>query len=233
MPVISTIAEIATLIGDPARMNMLMALKDDGQISAGDLANVGGVAASTASEHLAKLTEAGLVVMTPRGRKRYYGLTSPEVADILEGIENLAVKLRNENPRPLPNHQAMLHARRCSDHLSGKVGTRMTMAMMEKGYLRQDAPDPYLSDEGVVWLKRLHVDVDALKTEPRRVLSLCPDWTERSVHIGGAVGAALLRGFLHRDWLRRQTGSRVVTITPKGRTGIRDAFGFDVGLLSN
>jgi len=50
-----SLAEIAALVGNPARANMLTALLDGRALSASELAYAGGVAPQTASEHLAKL----------------------------------------------------------------------------------------------------------------------------------------------------------------------------------
>ena len=49
------IARIANLIGDPARANMLDALMGGQALTAGELADVAGIGAPTASVHLARL----------------------------------------------------------------------------------------------------------------------------------------------------------------------------------
>ena len=77
-------------MGDPARANMLCALKDRDALNATELAHAAGVAPSTASEHLAKLTRANLVAVRRQGRYRYYRLACDEVADALESLEALA-----------------------------------------------------------------------------------------------------------------------------------------------
>lgn len=225
---VASIAEVASLIGDPARANMLFALKDDEHISAGDLSAVAGVAPSTASEHLAKLTQAGLVKMTAQGRRRYYSLADPAVAMVLEGVEGLAGTLSKRNPKPLRWDQAMIHARCCLDHLAGRLGARLAGAAMAKGFISHSSSGPELTDKGAVWLGSLSIDVGALRAEPRRFLRLCPDWTEESIHIGGAVGAAMLRGLVDLGWLRRVHGSRKVLVTPKGVSGFRSQLDLDV-----
>lgn len=229
MPSVASIAEVASLIGDPARTNMLFALKDEGVISAGELSAVAGVAPSTASEHLAKLAGAGLVTMTARGRKRYYSLAEPDVADILEGLESVAAVLARHGP-VLPRHdrdEALLHARCCYDHLAGRVGVRLAVALIAKGYIGHAPDGPDLTEDGAAWLASLGVDAGALRAEPRRLLRLCPDWVERSVHVGGSVGAAMLRAMVARGWLRRVRGARKVLVTPKGRLELRARFGLD------
>jgi DNA-binding transcriptional ArsR family regulator len=225
---VASIAEVAALIGDPARANMLFALKDDGRLSAGDLAAVAGVAPSTASEHLAKLSQAGLVQMTVKGRKRYYCLGEPSVSDVLEGVQGLTAMLWRRNPKPLRWDQATVHARSCLDHLAGRLGGQMAGAAMAKGFISHSPKGPDLTEEGAAWLGAFGVNADALRVEPRRFIRLCPDWMEETPHIGGSVGAALLNALVEFGWLRRVPRSRNVLVTPKGAAGFRVQLDFDV-----
>lgn len=225
---ILSIAEVAALIGDPARANILFALKDDGRVSAGELSVIAGIAPSTTSEHLAKLNEAGLVAMIAQGRKRYYSLADPAVAEVLEAVEGLASTLSKRNPRPLRWDQGMIHARSCLDHLAGRLGARLADAATTKGFISNFSSGPELTEKGAAWLASLNIDVSALKSEPRKFLRLCPDWIEESAHIGGAVGAAMLRGLVDLGWLRRVHGSPKVLVTPKGVSGFRAQFDLDV-----
>ena len=230
---IASIAEVASLVGDPARANMLFALKDDEHVSAGDLSAVAGIAPSTASEHLAKLTEAGLVKMTARGRRRYYRLADAAVAEFLEHVEGLARTLSKRNPRPLRWDEATVHARCCLDHLAGRLGSRLAGATVANGFISLSSSGPELTDGGVAWLASLDVDVDALKAEPRRFLRLCPDWIEDVPHIGGAVGAAMLRGLVDHGWLRRVHDSRkVLLVTPRGVSAFKSQLDLDVRALN-
>src|SRR5882757_5924386 len=86
----ATMAEIAALVGDPARANILDALIDGRALTATELAFVARVSPSTASAHLAKLTEARLLSVLRQGRNRYYRLTSPLVGRMLESIMAVA-----------------------------------------------------------------------------------------------------------------------------------------------
>ena len=119
------IAEVASLIGDPARANMLSALKDAPVLSATELAHVAGVAPNTASGHLAKLTQARMVTVTRQGRHRYYRLACDEVADALEALEALAVSAAPRQRRPGPRDDSIRFARTCYDHLAGRVGVKL------------------------------------------------------------------------------------------------------------
>src|SRR5215472_12056459 len=93
-------AEIAALVGDPGRANMLSALMDGRALTATELAYIAGVAPQTASGHLAKLADAKLLALEKQGRHRYYRLASPLVGRMLEGI--MAVAAMQVPPRRRP-----------------------------------------------------------------------------------------------------------------------------------
>jgi DNA-binding transcriptional ArsR family regulator len=57
MPAIQpSLPEIAALVGNPARANVLTALLDGGAITATELTHAAGVSPQTTSGHLAKMT---------------------------------------------------------------------------------------------------------------------------------------------------------------------------------
>ena len=87
-------------MGDPARLNMLLAMKYDDAVSAGELADIAGIARSTAREHLIKLIDGGLVEERPIGRWRYYNLADTDIAELLEGFEVFAAKIAGTEPAP-------------------------------------------------------------------------------------------------------------------------------------
>ncbi len=62
------IALLGSLIGDPARANMLTVLMSDKALTVSELATEAGVALPTASAHLAKLESGGLVRQRKQGR---------------------------------------------------------------------------------------------------------------------------------------------------------------------
>lgn len=222
------IARVAALAGDPARMNMLLAMKYDDSVSAGELADIAGLARSTAREHLLKLIDGGLVTERPIGRWRYYSLADPAIAEILEGFEALASKITEKRAAPMTTDAGMLHARCCGDHLAGRVGARIADHFVSAGLVRQSEDGIALSDHGAAVLDGLDVSAHELQCRPRRFLYLCPDWTESSFHLGGAVGAALLNSFIARDWMRVDRKTRRVALTPKGYAGLRREFGLEL-----
>src|SRR5258705_13162313 len=109
------IAMVGALVGDPARSNMLTALMTGRALTASELAHQAGVTPQTASSHLAKLEAGGLVEPEKQGRHRYYRLTGPDVAGVLEGLMGLAPRGRPPRVRTRPQGPARRRARGCYD----------------------------------------------------------------------------------------------------------------------
>jgi DNA-binding transcriptional ArsR family regulator len=221
---IPDIAASAALIGDPARANMLSALKDDQVLSATELANVAGVAPNTASGHLARLVEAGMVTVEAKGRNRYYRLSCNEVADALETIEALTSRLLPRVGLQKTSRHAIHFARSCYDHLAGTVGVRLTEQLKDLKYIVSTSNSFALTADGYRAFSSLGIDVQSLKTSGRRLIRRCPDWSEHSSHLGGALGAALFRRFSHLGWIQKQRGSRAISITQRGKSALKDYF---------
>lgn len=221
------IAEVAALIGDPARANMLSALKDDGLLSATELAHVAGVAPNTASGHLARLAAAHLITVSQRGRHRYYALACHEVADALESLEALAARAAPRSRNKTRPEDAIRYARSCYDHLAGSLGVGLAESLTRRGYVERVGDGLTVSRKGAAAFDALGIDVTALAAGRRRLLRACPDWSERRAHLGGALGAALFARFRELGWLRRRRDSRALSVTPQGRTGLRTRFGLD------
>lgn len=219
----AALAEIAAALGDPARVAMLSSLMDGRALAAGELARVAGVAPTTASGHLARLAEAGLLAVERQGRHRYHRLASPEVARVLEGL--MALSAARRPPRTGPRDAALREARTCYDHLAGRVAVGIADAMVARGQLHLAADGGALTDAGAALLARLGVAVPAAPGRP--FCRPCLDWSERRPHLAGALGAALCRRCLDLGWVRRVAGSRALTVTPRGRLGLREAFGLD------
>jgi DNA-binding transcriptional ArsR family regulator len=219
------IAEIAALAGEPARANILCALLDGRAMTATELAYAARVTPQTASAHLAKLTEAGLISATASGRHRYFRLASPKVVQMLESIVTVAVDNRPRY-RPLSREAAALRdARVCYDHLAGVLGVRIAEAMTRRGYLILEDEGGRMTDSGQHFLRELGIDLYVAGKGRRHLCRSCLDWTERRPHIGGAIGAALAARWLELGWIRRAKDSRAVTVTPIGERGFRESLG--------
>ena len=225
------IAEIAALIGDPARSAMLVALMDGRALTATELANVAGIMPQTASSHLGRMTVAGLLAVEQQGRHRYHRLASSTVATMIEGIMAVAAEPANRTKRKVrtgPRDAAMRRARSCYDHLAGSIAVSVADRMGEQGYIIDLTEGGELSAEGVVFLRSIGVDVDTAlnrTTERKLFCRPCLDWSERRPHIAGTIGAALLNACFEHDWMRRTDGSRTISITRTGALALNINFG--------
>ena len=222
------IAEIAALVGDPARANMLSALMDGRALSAGDLAFAAHVTAQTASAHLAKLVEARLLSVEKQGRHRYFRLASAEVARMLEEIMSVAVA---RTPRYRPawmRDEALRSARTCYDHLAGRLGVALAGSLADRRHVLLDEDGGEVTDEGARFFDELGLDLASTAGKRRRFCRPCVDWSERRPHLGGAVGAALAQRCFDLRWIERVKDSRAVAITPCGHDGFRARFGVEI-----
>jgi len=223
-------AEVAALVGDPARANILDTLLDGRAFTATELAFAAKVSASTASAHLAKLVDARLLSVVQQGRHRYFRLASPLVARMLESIMAVAAIEMPPRYRPRsPRDEALLLARTCYDHLAGRVGVGIADALVKRSHviLSDDAGE--VTAEGVKLFRELGIDLALEKRlSPRRFCRPCLDFTERRFHLAGALGAMLARRCFDLGWIERRRDSRAVTITVRGQAGLRDAFGLDL-----
>lgn len=225
------IAHIAALVGEPARTAMLLALMDGRALTAHELAEAGRVSAATASRHLGLLVEAGLLGLERQGRHRYHRLASPEVARLLEGLMQLAVR-QAPAPRPVavgPRDAALRRARTCYDHIAGRLGVAIAAHLLEQGAIAfDDEAGGQVTERAEAVLRPLGLapqEVLATGTARRPQCRPCLDWSERRPHMAGRLGAMLCVHCLDRGWLRRTAGSRALEITPQGAVVLRDWMG--------
>jgi len=212
------LSRVAALVGDPARANMLSALMSGAALTASELALEGGVGLPTASSHLAKLTEGGLVTVTTQGRHRYYALAGPDVASMLEAISGVAASVGPKRARPGPRDGAMREARVCYDHLAGEKGVALFDHLAGRKLIDVNGNEAALTGDGRDWFAAFGVDVAALEAKRRPLCRVCLDWSVRRSHLAGSLGAAALERMFALKWARRETDSRVVRFTPAGRS---------------
>ena len=240
----------AELIGNPARSAILLALLDGRALPMSVLAGEAGVAASTASAHLSRLVDGGLLRVRQQGRHRYFELASHQVSEALEALARLAPPQPVRSLRSGTRAQALRIARSCYDHIAGHLGVAIMGALVARNALRggdgRHQPDQAQSDRlsapgrdlnyqltDTGW--ELFNDLGVVIPQGRRKqVAYCVDWTEQRHHLGGAAGAALLNRFEHLDWIRRGAKGvpRALNITKGGHQGLAQHFGINTERLA-
>lgn len=220
-----SIAEIGALIGDPARANILLALIGGEALTAGELAWCARVTAQTASGHLAKLTEAGLLTVKAQGRHRYFRLASPLVAQMLENMQVVASLQLPPRHRPRTRiDEALQQGRTCYDHLAGRLGVALADALVARGHVVLAEDAGAVTESGAELLRRFVIEPNPRGTR-RCFCKPCLDWSERRPHLAGALGAGLLNRCLDLGWIERVRDTRAVRVTDKGWDGLGETFG--------
>jgi DNA-binding transcriptional ArsR family regulator len=222
------VAAAAALIGEPARATLLTALMEEHVLAASELAARAGVAPSTASEHLAKLVDGGLVVGDRRGRRRYFRLADPAVAAAIEALAVVAPPREVRTLREATAGEALRFARTCYDHLAGRLGVELAAALESDGVVVHRGGEYRLGRRGAGRLAELGVDVGKLAHGRRALVRPCLDWSERRRHVAGALGAAIAERFFELGWLKRRESNRSVDLTASGQAGLRSEFGVDL-----
>jgi DNA-binding transcriptional ArsR family regulator len=216
------IGRVAAAIGDRTRAAMLAALLDGEALSAGELARRAGVAPSTATGHITRLLDEGLILRRTSGRRRYHVLAGEDVAAALEALARIAPPAVKGNQ----SQHALRFARTCYDHLAGALGVAVSSALVERGIISHGMTE--LSTAGDEWLRGLGIEWDALRTTRRVLVRPCLDWSERRNHVAGAVGAAIAGIAIARRWVIRVEGTRGLRLTLRGREGFYRALGLEL-----
>ncbi|WP_402375092.1 ArsR/SmtB family transcription factor [Isoptericola rhizosphaerae] len=215
---------VGRALATPARSVFLNLLLDGTRRPAGELARAADVRASTASEHLSVLVDAGLVTCEAHGRHRYYALAGPHVATALEALGTLAAPAPVVGYRLSRHAQHLARARFCYDHLAGHLGIALADAWVGRGWLA-GREVLVLTDSGADGLQATGFDVDGAVAARRPTTRACLDWTERRPHLAGALGAAVGRRFLEAGWVVRHRSGRGLDLTEVGTAMLREAWG--------
>jgi len=211
----SDLASVGALLAEPARAKVLLALADGRSLPASVLASEAGIAPSTASHHLARLVSGGLLSCVTRGRHRYFALAGPDVAELLEAAARVAPTRPVTSLREGTRAHALRYARRCYDHLAGRVGVAVAEALEARRFLVASDSVFTVTAAGVSAFADLGVPADAGETA-----RTCRDWTEQRSHIAGPLGRALLFALLERGWLEPELRTRALRVTPAGEDGL-------------
>ena len=233
---------IAAIIAEPARTRMLLALSDGRALPASVLAKEAGISASTASSHLAHLTQAHLLRVEQHGRFRYFRISGSRVINALESLASLAGDVPQRSLRAGTRAHRLRTARTCYQHLAGKLGVAVMQSLIQHGYVvghdghfdihaaihdRLSAPGRDLaytvSPAGLTFLSALGVAplTPAMTTH----LKYCVDWSEQQHHLSGPLGAALLHHCVASGWIQRMQDCRAVDVTSEGWEALAAHFG--------
>ncbi len=222
----------ANLLGDPGRAAILLSLMDGLALPAGELASIANVAPQTASGHLARLIDGGLLSVERQGRHRYYRLSSPEVADAIEALLVLTPRLRSAESTA-PTHKvtagSLAHARTCYTHLAGWLGVHIAQELEHRALLKPSGPKIYtVTPSGRAWFQSLGMELPQ-DLAPNRLARRCLDWTERRHHLAGTLGCAMYRRFQELRWVVPIRGTRAVRVTLEGKSRLWDLLRLPIG----
>lgn len=223
------IARIAALIGDPARANILTALMSGKALTASELAGEAGVSASTASSHLGRLLEGGLVKEARQGRHKYFALAGEDVAQVLEVLMGFAAGQGHLRTRTGPKDAQLREPRVCYNHLAGARGIQLYDSLFARGFMMLDGDDPRLTEAGEGFVRDLGVDFDHLVKSRAPVCRTCLDWSARRPHLAGSLGRALLKRFEMMGWAHRVRDTRIISFTSEGLRQFNMAFPVNPG----
>ena len=218
------IAKIGALLGDNTRAQMLSTLMHGKALTASELARNAGVTAQTATSHLSKLENGGLLTVRKQGRHKYFALANEQVAALLESL--MGMTAADEPIRILtgPRDAAMRDARVCYNHLAGNKGIQIYDSLLSQRILRETGGDVSLTKKGERFMQDFGVNMDSLLSSRTPVCRPCLDWSERRSHLAGSLGRALFVRFEELKWLKRVSGSRIVKFNSKGLQAFNQHF---------
>lgn len=231
------LAAVGALLAEPARARVLLALADGRALPASMLALEAGVAPSTASHHLARLVEAEFVTVMRRGRNRYFALSGPRIGELIEAAARVAPRQPITSLRQGTRAYAVRYARRCYDHLAGRLGIAVTDALCEQGLLTESrgsaADERDAGGQEVVGFLVTSRGVEAFESfgvpsSAGDAVRGCLDWTEKRHHIAGPLGRALLTQMLDRGWLTRDPATRAMRLTELGMRDLPERLGVEL-----
>ena len=219
---------LSALICEPVRARMLWNLLDGRAYTAGELALVADISATSASNHLTKLLEADLLKVESQGRHRYFSFARPEVAYVIESLANLTHGGSAKVKITSTASQGVKYCRTCYDHLAGYVGVQITEAFEAKALIKKSELVYQVTDKGWGWLADFDIAQESITNKRRSVAKQCLDWSERRPHLAGQLGALVLNRMLERDWFKRVQFSRELVVTDKGRRDMYDLLGIQI-----
>lgn len=220
------VAAVAMLLAEPTRTSMLLALSDGRSFTAGELARQAKVAPSTASEHLTRLVDSGLIAVEKQGRHRFYRLGDPMIIEIIESMSLLAPRMKIRSLGDSESAKAVGKARLCYKHLAGQLGVALSETFVEHQLLSETEAGYILEPQGRSEFAAFGLRSPLLTRGGIIVIPRHIDWSERRHHIAGELGKALAERLFELGWLRRARQGRAVFLTYEGKEGLAQRFGF-------
>jgi DNA-binding transcriptional ArsR family regulator len=215
-----SISQIAMLLADPKRSAMVWALIDGSARASEELARLVGLSPSSASAHLARLSAGGLLKLESRGRKRFFKLAAPEVGAAVEALASvLVVKCDVPSTGSASTPQppvSMRKARACQDHLGGELAVELYQRLLDSGWIEQHEQRIDVTQKGCAHFARYGIYIQALAHRERPAACACSEWSSRRPHLGGELGASLMKLFVQSGWLRASDVSRALQLTASG-----------------
>ena len=228
MEVEENFISLSALLCEPARAKMLWNLLDGRAYTASELAIVADVSATSASNHLSKLSDADIVKVETQGRHRYYSFSNPEVAYVVEAMANLASNRSSAKQMSQPLTNGIKYCRTCYDHLAGYIGVTFAEAMVQKTYLKKSGAIYLVTAKGWNWFNQFDISPEDFTNSRRPLTRQCLDWSERRPHLAGQLGALLLEKLLQRKWFKKVQFSRELAVTVKGRQEAGELLGISL-----
>jgi DNA-binding transcriptional ArsR family regulator len=226
-------SSVVQLLAEPTRASMCAALLGGEALTAGELARAAGVAPSTATGHLTRMTSGGMISVAQQGRHRYYRLAGTEIAELVEHLVSPAdpAPVRSLHDQRRQTHLRL--ARTCYDHLAGAIAVHLANALVDMQVLANDADTFHPTDRTQAFFADLGIDLTGQQASRRPLVRSCLDWTERRPHLAGRLGAALLDHLVSEHAITRQRGTRAIKITNRGRDYLTETFKIPPRLWSN
>lgn len=221
---------ITAAIADPVRLSVMIYLMR-GQATYAELQQHLDISQSNLSNHLGILYKAGLVRKISNGRRNSYEIANPDAGQLIELLQNMQKTPASQKPV-----KKIVLARTCYDHLAGKLGVAIFKSLVDHQAITYDQPitDPaYFSKEITLGInadktfKAFGVDLPNIAESNRKYAYACLDWTERTPHLAGTLGAAVCHAMMEQNWLARNEEKRVIVITNAGKKALKEIINLD------
>lgn len=212
---------VGAALADPSRIRILCELMDGRSHTGKELASVAGVAANTASGHLGKLIDAGVVAAEKSGRCIYYRVASAEIAEVLEQMSALSPTdhlYRAQGTFIAPE----LIARTCYNHIAGRLGVLIARGIVRQGLVSVEGASARITEAGA----RTFVEIGIWPENASSPnVKCCLDWAERRRHFSGQLGTAMLSHAVSQNWVTPPKYGRALAIEPAGYDAFDRYFG--------